>query len=187
MNEKFEKFKQWLTLNYSDGLLDLNPPATNEEIEELKNALGVDLPDDFISVLKIHNGQKGDSAWLFDSQEFLSTHRIIEEFNTWKNLLESELHGKVSTPDDGVKSDWWNVNWIPFTSDGCGDNYCIDLSPTANGTKGQIITLWYELSEREIVSKSFSSWFDEYIEQLYSGDLVYSKEYNSIVHKDELE
>lgn len=187
MNEKFEKFKQWLTLNYSDGLLDLNPPATNEEIEELKNALGVDLPDDFISVLKIHNGQKGDSAWLFDSQEFLSTHRIIEEFNTWKNLLESELQEKISTPDDGVKSDWWNVNWIPFTSDGCGDHYCIDLSPTASGTKGQIITLWYELAEREIVSKSFSSWFDEYIEQLYSGDLVYSKEYNSIVHKDELE
>lgn len=187
MNEKFEKFKQWLTLNYSDGLLDLNPPATDTEIEELKTTLGVDLPDDFISVLKIHNGQKGDSAWLFDSQEFLSTHRIIEEFNTWKNLLESELHGKVSTPDDGVKSDWWNVNWIPFTSDGCGDHYCIDLSPTANGTKGQIITLWYELAEREIVSKSFSSWFDEYIEQLYSGDLVYSKEYNSIVHKDELE
>lgn len=187
MNEKFEKFKQWLTLNYSDGLLDLNPPATNEEIEELKNALGVDLPDDFISVLKIHNGQKGDSAWLFDSQEFLSTHRIIEEFNTWKNLLETELQGKISTPDDGVKSDWWNVNWIPFTSDGCGDHYCIDLSPTANGTKGQIITLWYELAEREIVSKSFFSWFDEYIEQLYSGDLVYSKEYNSIVHKDELE
>ena len=187
MNEKFEKFKQWLTLNYSDGLLDLNPPATNEEIEELKNALGVDLPDDFISVLKIHNGQKGDSAWLFDSQEFLSTKRIIEEFNTWKNLLESELQGKISTPDDGVKSDWWNTSWIPFTSDGCGDHYCIDLSPTANGTKGQIITLWYELAEREIVSKSFSSWFDEYIEQLYSGDLVYSKEYNSIVHKDELE
>ena len=187
MNEKFEKFKQWLTLNYSDGLLDLNPPATNEEIEELKNALGVDLPDDFISVLKIHNGQKGDSAWLFDSQEFLSTKRIIEEFNTWKNLLETELQGKISTPDDGVKSDWWNTSWIPFTSDGCGDHYCIDLSPTANGTKGQIITLWYELAEREIVSKSFSSWFDEYIEQLYSGDLVYSKEYNSIVHKDELE
>lgn len=187
MNEKFEKFKQWLTLNYSDGLLDLNPPATNEEIEELKNTLGVDLPDDFISVLKIHNGQKGDSAWLFDSQEFLSTKRIIEEFNTWKNLLETELQGKISTPDDGVKSDWWNTSWIPFTSDGCGDHYCIDLSPTANGTKGQIITLWYELAEREIVSKSFSSWFDEYIEQLYSGDLVYSKEYNSIVHKDELE
>ena len=187
MNEKFGKFKQWLEHNYSDGLLDLNPPATNEEIEELKNALGVDLPDDFISVLKINNGQKGDSAWLFDSQEFLSTKRIIEEFNTWKNLLESELQGKISIPDDGVKSDWWNVNWIPFTSDGCGDHYCIDLSPTANGTKGQIITLWFELAEREIVAQNFSLWFEEYLEQLYSGELVYSKEYNSIVHKDELE
>jgi cell wall assembly regulator SMI1 len=187
MNEIFDKFKKWLTLNYSDGLLDLNPAATDVEIEELIKVIGVDLPDDFISVLKIHNGQKGESAWLFDSLEFLSTHRIIEEFNTWKKLLKSELHGKVSTPDDGVKSDWWNIKWIPFTSDGCGDHYCFDLSPTATGTKGQIITLWFESAEREIVSQSFSLWFEEYVEQLYSGELVYSKEYNSIVHKDELE
>jgi cell wall assembly regulator SMI1 len=156
MKKEFDKFKQWLALNYSDGLLDLNPPATNDEIEELRSALGVDLPDDFISVLKIHNGQKGEAAWLFDSQEFLSTHRIIEEFNIWKNLLETKLQGKVSVPDDGVKNDWWNINWIPFTSDGCGDHYCLDLSPTnTSGTKGQIITLWYELDEREIVSQSF--------------------------------
>lgn len=51
MNKKFDKFKQWLTHNYSDGLLDLNPPATNAEIEELTKVIGVDLPDDFISVL----------------------------------------------------------------------------------------------------------------------------------------
>lgn len=187
MKKEFDKFKQWLSLNYSDGLLDLNPPASDAQIAELTKVLGVDLPDDFISVLKIHNGQKGESAWLFDSQEFLSTHRIIEEFTTWKKLLKSELHDKVSTPDDGVKSDWWNIKWIPFTSDGCGDHYCLDLSPTESGTKGQIITLWFELPEREIVSQSFSLWFEEYLEQLYSGELVYSKEYNSIVHKDELE
>ena len=95
MNKKFDRFKQWLSLNYSDGLLDLNPPATDNEIKELINTIGVDLPDDFISVLKIHNGQKGKSAWLFDSQEFLSTHRIIEEYNTWTNLLENELEDKV--------------------------------------------------------------------------------------------
>lgn len=183
MNKKFDKFKQWLSLNYSDGLLDLNPPATDAEIEELTRTLGVELPNAFLCVLKIHNGQKGEAAWLFDSQEFLSTHRIIEEFNTWKNLLDSELQGKISTPDD----DWWNINWIPFTSDGCGDHYCLDLSPSPTGTKGQVITLWYELSEREIVARSFSEWFEEYVEQLYSGELFYSEEYNSIVYKDELE
>ena len=186
MNKEFDKFKQWLSLNYSDGLLDLNPPATQAQIEELTSTLGVDLPNDFIHVLKIHNGQKGESAWLFDSQEFLSTDRIIEEFNIWKNLLDKELQGKVSTPDDGVKNEWWNINWIPFTSDGCGDHYCLDLSPTATGTKGQIITLWYESSQREIVSRSFSQWFEEYVLELNTGNLVYSKEYNSIVHKDEL-
>ncbi|MDD4330196.1 MAG: SMI1/KNR4 family protein, partial [Aliarcobacter sp.] len=82
---------------------------------------------------------------------------------------------------------WWNINWIPFTSDGCGDHYCLDLSPTATGTKGQVITLWYESEQREIVSQSFSLWFKEYVKQLYSGELIYSKEYNSIVYKDELE
>lgn len=187
MNKEFERFKQWLSLNYSDGLLDLNPPASDDEIEELTTALGVELPSDFISVLKIHNGQKGEAAWLFDSQEFLSTHRIIEEFYTWKNLLDTELQGKISTPDDGVKNDWWNINWIPFTSDGCGDHYCFDLSPNPRGIKGQVITLWYELSEREIVAGSFSQWFEEYVEQLYRGELLYSEEYNSIVYKDELE
>lgn len=186
MNKEFDKFKQWLSFNYSDGLLDLNPPATQAQIEELTSILGVDLPEDFIHVLKIHNGQKGDSAWLFDSQEFLSTDRIIEEFNIWKNLLDKELQGKVSTPDDGVKNDWWNINWIPFTSDGCGDHYCLDLSPTDTGTKGQVITLWYESGQREIVSRSFSQWFEEYVVELNTGNLIYSKEYNSIVHKDEL-
>ncbi len=186
MNKEFDRFKQWLSLNYSDGLLDLNPPTTDTQIEELSTALGVDLPDDFINVLKIHNGQKGEAAWLFDSQEFLSTQRIIEEFNIWKNLLNSELKGKVSVADDGVKNDWWNINWIPFTSDGCGDHYCLDLSPTTTGTKGQVITLGYDSSERKIVSQSFSQWFEEYIKQLNSGELFYSKAYNSIVYKDEI-
>ena len=186
MNKEFERFKQWLSLNYSDGLIDLNPPATDYEIEELTKILGVELPSDFLNVLRTHNGQKGESAWLFDSQEFLSTHRIIEEFNTWKNLLNTQFQGKSSTPDEGVKNDWWNTNWIPFTSDGCGDHYCLDLSPTNTGTKGQIITLWYESGEREIVAPSFSLWFEEYVEQLYSGELIYSEEYNSIVYKDEL-
>jgi len=186
MNKEFERFKQWLSLNYSDGLIDLNPPATDYEIEELTKILGVELPNDFLDVLRTHNGQKGESAWLFDSQEFLSTQRIIEEFNIWKNLLETKLQGKVSVADDGVKNEWWNINWIPFTSDGCGDHYCLDLSPTSSGTKGQIITLWYELDEREIVSQSFSLWFKEYVELLNSGELIYSKEYNSIVYKDEL-
>ena len=187
MNKQFDKFKQWLSINYSDGLLDLNPHASDDEIKELTKTIGVELPKDFLSVLKIHNGQKGEAAWLFDSQEFLSTHRIIEEFNTWKNLLNTELQGKVSTPDDGVKNDWWNINWIPITSDGCGDHYCLDLSPTSSGKKGQIITLWYELAEREIVASSFTQWFEDYLEQLYSGELFYSKEHNSIVYKDEIE
>ena len=41
MKKEFDKFKQWLALNYSDGLLDLNSPATNDEIEELRNDIAI--------------------------------------------------------------------------------------------------------------------------------------------------
>lgn len=186
MKEEFDKFEQWLSTNYSDGLLDLNPAATDSEIEELTSVIGIELPEDFVNILKIHNGQKGDAAWLFDSQEFLSTHRIIEEFNKWKELWEKELKEKVSKPDIGVKNDWWNKAWIPFTSDGAGNSYCLDLNPNETGTKGQVITLWHEFSEREIVAKNFTLWFKEYVKELESGELFYSKEYNSIVYNDEI-
>ena len=187
MKKEFERFKDWLKANYNDGLEDLNPPASDKEIKELTDTLGIELPIDFITVLKMHNGQKGDSAWLFDSQEFLSTYRIIEEWNNWKKFSQSKEFPKVAAiADEGIKSNLWNSKWLTFSSNGAGDNYCIDLDPTSSGTKGQIITLWHDFAERELVSLTFKEWFKDYVDQLFSGDLFYSKEYNSIVIKDEI-
>lgn len=79
MEELFDNFKSWLKENYEEGFNDLNPPATDDEIAVLENALGVSLPKGFIECLKIHNGQGNMAGGLFDGSEFLSSSRIISD------------------------------------------------------------------------------------------------------------
>ena len=69
-----------LKTHCKEGFVALNPPATNQEIDELKNSLGFDVPDNLVELLKIHNGQDREGILLFDAQEFLSAERIIEEW-----------------------------------------------------------------------------------------------------------
>jgi len=187
MKEAFEKFKIWLKENYEDGLKDLNPPATEDEIRLLEQTLGCSLPKDFIECLKIHNGQGNMAGGIFDGAEFLSTSRIIEEWSVWKELLDSgDFDDYESEPDEGIKSDWWNPKWIPFTSNGAGDHFCIDVDPEKQGSAGQIITMWHDSAERELLADSFSTWFSFYVSEILKGKYAYSDDYGFIVPIEDL-
>ena len=187
MEKQFERFKAWLAENYKDGLDDLCDPASDAEIKQLEDCLGFPLPADLVSLLKIHNGQKLETGGLFEGQEFLSSHRIIDEWTVWKELLDGdELEDTTSEPEDGIKDDWWNPKWIPFTYNGYGDHYCIDMDPAVGGDEGQIITLWHDGPEREKLAKSLGEWFATYVSELASGEYIYSEDYDTIMHRDDI-
>lgn len=187
MKQNFGKFREWLAANYEDGLNDLNPPATDKEIEELSDALGYALPEDLVCLLQIHNGQKGDAGWLFDGQEFLSSDRIIDEWKIWKDLLDSgDFDETTSEPQKGIKEYWWSEKWIPFTYNGSGDHYCIDLDPADSGASGQVITMWHDDEERALLAPSLSGWFASYFEKILAGEYIFSEEYDSIINKNEI-
>ncbi|CAM0555326.1 hypothetical protein EHLJMEHL_04915 [Vreelandella titanicae] len=182
MEELFDNFKSWLKENYEEGFDDLNPPATDDEIAVLENALGVSLPKGFIECLKIHNGQGNMAGGLFDGSEFLSSSRIIDEWKIWKGLLDGgDFEEAKSEPEEGIKEDWWNSRWVPFTYNGAGDHYCIDNDPSTFGVVGQVITMWHDSAERELLASSFSSWFSAYVSAIIAGQYVYSEDYGSIV------
>lgn len=148
-------------------LADLAPPATDAEITALEQALGMSLPADFVVCLKIHNGQHGNSHGLFDDAEFLSTSRILQEWRIWKGLLDGgDFEGAESSPQSGIRSVWWSPAWIPFTYNGAGDHLCLDLDPSAEGARGQIITLWHDDGTREKQADSFTQWFTQYVDKL---------------------
>jgi len=76
--------------------------------------------------------------------------------------------------------------WIPITANGSGDNYCIDLDPTDEGQKGQIIRMWHDDPQRELVSSSFRQWIYDYIADLENNVYEASDDigWGGVVRKD---
>ena len=186
MKDIWSQFENWLSANWPEGFAALNPPATDHEIASLESALGVKLPQDFIDCLKIHDGQSDTVGGVLDGQEFLSSKAILDQWSVWKDLLDSgDFSGIESEPQDGIRSDWWNASWIPFTHNGGGDHYCIDLAPGEGGQVGQVITMWHDMGERSLEAKSFRAWFTEYVAAVMAGDYLYSDDYGGLIHKDD--
>ncbi len=62
--------------------------------------------------------------------------------------------------------------------DGAGNQDCLDLDPDINGNYGQIITLWHDCDDRELVAVNFRSWLEKIAEDLESGVYIYNQKYN---------
>jgi len=171
-----------------DILGNLNDGATDHEVGVLEKLITVKLPADFIEFYKTHNGQKTGSAGLIECEELLSIERIIDEWKVWKDLLDNkDFEDNTSTPDKGIKNDWWNALWIPITYDGSGNHYCLDLDPTDQGSYGQIIRMWHDDPERSLEAASFKEWITAYKDKLIGGQLVYSEDYFGIIDKAEVD
>lgn len=160
MNDLWTKIKEYYEEEDPEGLDDLNPPASDDDIKALENGIGASLPKEFIDCLKIHNGQTGYGGFLFGCYELFSCERILEEWLIWKDLLESGAFEEFqATPGTGVKDCWWSLGWIPFAGNGGGDHLCLDLTPGEQGRSGQILSFWHDDPSRAVIADSFSDWF----------------------------
>jgi cell wall assembly regulator SMI1 len=182
IQEIWRQIHTWLEVNAPEILDLLQPGASDDEISELENFLSVKLPEDVKSSYRIHNGQSGYTHGLIaNGWELLSLTRIMDEWTIWKELLDNDLlpnpEGQRSKPTRGICNVWWSPQWIPITSNGGGDNHCLDLNPAKSGKVGQIITMWHEIPNRKIVGTSFHSWIEEYADGLESGRFIFSKEH----------
>jgi cell wall assembly regulator SMI1 len=188
MRNLWAKYVAWLQSNYPVGLTALNPGATDAEIAHLESEIGVKLPDDYITLLKIHNGQSDLAAGLLWSNEFLSTTRILGEWKAMKELLDGGdfMHPTFSDPPNAIKPDWWNIMWVPITSDGNGNLECIDLRPGKSGKRGQIIDFDHEAADRCVLANNFRVWLEEYIQAVIKDEYLYSDDYGRLMPQDEL-
>lgn len=186
MEHTWQLFEGWLAQHWLDGLACLNPPASDAQIAQLEAQLAVKLPADFIACLRVHNGQSG-SASLFDGMEFLSCEEIYRQWQVWQGLLDGgDFDDITSEPDEGIKDDWWNAKWVPFTHNGSGDHLCLDLDPDESGAVGQVISMWHDMEARELKAASFGEYFQAYVSDLLAGAYVYAEAYGGIIKADEV-
>jgi len=181
-----------ITTTFKDFNYELNLGVTDKKILSLEKTIGKTFPEDFKAFYKVHNGENSNGYGIMKGEEFLSMERILEEWNVWKELLEANTFEEedsvyTSNPDVEIKSDWWNIHWIPFTYDGNGNHICLDLDPTKEGNYGQVIRIWHDEPERELLANTFTEWINEYADQLANKEFIYSDDYGVIIHKSELE
>lgn len=196
MNDLWHRFEKWLEQNIPDAIQTLNPGASLEEIEAIQNILNVKLPDDYIASCMIHNGQNQESPSLTCSGTLLSLGIISDSSFTTVRAEWTILKGVYDEDwinesegyrlDNLVKNFWWIPKWIPITSNGGGDGSCLDLDPGENGTQGQVIEFIHDSGSREVEAPSFRSWFEQLVNGVEGGSIVYDEEWG-LVSRDDLD
>ena len=186
MNDLWRRFESWLEANIPDAIQTLNPGASLEEIEAIQNIVGVKLPDDYIASCLIHNGQNQESPSLTRWGTLLSLGvavdssftTVLAEWTMLKSVYDEDLidEPEEDRQDNLVKSFWWIPQWIPITSNGGGDGFCLDLDPAEDGTRGQVIEFIHDSESRRVEAPSFRTWFERLVDGVEEGSILYDKE-----------
>jgi cell wall assembly regulator SMI1 len=164
MKSLWEKLKIHLCTRAPNIVADLNPPATQDEILALEQQIGMRLPSDLVACLRVHNGQIGKAEGLFDGQTLLPLNHILMSWLVWRDLLHGgDFDDRIAHSELGIKSTWWNTNWIPFASNGGGDYLCLDMDPAPGGNIGQVIEVLHDFPSRSLLKDDFFSWFSSQI------------------------
>lgn len=172
MTSLLPRLEAWLNAHYPTLLADMAPGADEEALEALEEQVGARLPPDYKQLLAWHNGQNDTSAGLFGNWSLLGIEDITNEWELWKSIhdkghLDDEA-AELRAPT-GVKATWWHPRWIPISSDGMGNNHCLDLAPEDGGQSGQIIVLWHDYPGRQLLAPSLSAWIESILDRLENG------------------
>src|SRR6266540_683725 len=135
--EWWSRIETVLNTHVPETAKTLAPPASEREVKELEDFVGLGLPESFKRSLRVHNGQRDPTRCHSFCEEgiFLNTTEIAE---TWKTLSELDEGFRQQYPgwDSHEFGDWWNRNWIPFTQSDCG-SLCINLDPRLGDRIGE--------------------------------------------------
>lgn len=169
----WKSITEWYRLNALDWDRSLPGPASTADLERIDAEFGIALPADLKESYLLHDGT-GGWGWFPYGPYMLSAAEVVKEGRFWCDAVKKGAFKKMKgTPEGPIKRTWWNPLWIPFTSSGSGDHYCVDLDPARGGTVGQVIEFFHETSASRVVAPSFAAWLDGFARDLEAGRYRY--------------
>jgi cell wall assembly regulator SMI1 len=176
--ELWNRIELWLNDHAKAFAKSLSKGAEVDQLRKLEDSIGTALPAVFKQSLSIHDGQKEGYDFIPDdgigSFYFLRAKDILRDWKDWNAVLKAgDFEDKKAKPEKGIASDWWNSGWIPFASNGGGDNLCIDLVPSKGGVVGQVILVRHDDSLRRLLATSFDDWLRQLADTIERGGIEY--------------
>lgn len=126
---------------------ELNAPASNNDLKEFSLKTHLNLPEDYLSFLKLHNGGK----LFFDGFDYFELYKLdeilkyIDEYN--ENIYYKSAYEKK----------WYMIGQY----NGYGDYLFIDSEKVENGENDYLI--YVQVGEIERLSVNFETWLDRFI------------------------
>lgn len=134
---------------FSRDVIVLGTTINDDRLEIFEKSIGYVLPNDFKYILKKHNG-----IFLFG----------VELLGYDSELLESSLE-KIYQFEHYEVFNKMPPQFMPFSPDGRGNHYCLDLSKKIDGLNPIVFWQWdfnYEsFDDVEICNDSFVEWMEE--------------------------
>lgn len=135
-------------LKFSDDILSLGNPITDDRIKVFEEKYTLALPEDFKKFISMYNGISlmGKEVYGFD----------INRTESIENIYIYE-HNEVAVP--------LFPELVPFSSDGGGNFYCFDTRQSSSDSC--VVVFWvsnYQYTKEdlpEVVNESFTAWFKE--------------------------
>ena len=121
-------------------------PASAEDLDALREEVGCELTPDLVQWLE----HVGRSLPLDGNYDTTPTKRIVDDLRSTREIDFSQHFANICSWNDGRFDDgriartYWQPQWVPIARDGCGNEYCVDLAPGPNGTKGQLIAMEFQ-------------------------------------------
>lgn len=136
-------------LKFDEILLNLGKPISDDRLEKFEQKIGHDLTAEFKYIMKKHNGLSVSGCDIYG---------IGEEF---KNGSLDKMYDLISK----YYQDFIPKSFIPFSPDGAGNYYCLDLSRSS----GDICPIVFyqsnyeyaDLTDVETCNNSLEDWINE--------------------------
>src|SRR5450830_782995 len=86
----FYDFEAWLTEHLPEVVSDLNPGATEGELEAFASKLNIVLPEQFKALYRWHNGQRMDvNSGPWYGLNFIPLSKVLSECESWAESLST--------------------------------------------------------------------------------------------------
>lgn len=136
-------------IKFDDTLLELGEPIIDNKLERFEAKYSIQLTNEFNFMLKKHNGFSLGGTEVFG---------IGEEFKAKSlDILYNNQHSNFQN--------FIPKNIIPFSPDGAGNHYCLDLTRSTSETCPIIFYQhdyeYKDINDIETCNTSFAEWIDE--------------------------
>lgn len=167
--DAWKTIEAWLGENAPEVAKTLNPPASDDALTGIEQALKITLTDAERAYFKQHDGQDTFGPPIAGDWLLLPAAAIPKEWQTTLPAGQDAAADATVKPGKGVAKRWFHEAWMPWATDGGGNFLCVDHAPAEGGTEGQIVRFSSGDEQRPVVAAGIDAWLAELSADMAAG------------------